>query len=361
MATISTTLELVDRMSGRLTAIAGRVQALADRFLQLDGRIGSVQARLEALGTQDFQMNAPEIALPGIEKVEIPERVMAVERLAVPFVQQAVQTEMQVPAAEMLTPTVPEIMLSVPEMLAPTVPEIPGVRAEITAGISEDGTGFLSGIAEKIQSQRGMLASLAGEAANAAVAAVQRGMQPAVGAAIGMHFAEGLAQGIRSRISSVAAAARAVANAANSAARAALDIHSPSRAAEEIGAYFGAGFAEGINASGGAVSKAAGRLSGIAYRELDAQLWSGIRFFGELEQARYEPGAESVYLSERDAQRVRELAEREAVKTFTTAELNIAFTANNSIDSKMDLDGVVAYLEEQVAEKLALAAEGVYA
>ena len=67
-----------------------------------------------------------------------------------------------------------------------------------------------------------------------------------------------------------------------------------------------------------------------------------------------------MHLSESDARRVRELAERESVKTFTTAELNIAFTANNIIDSKLDLDGVVSYLEEQVAEKLALAAEGVY-
>ena len=65
-------------------------------------------------------------------------------------------------------------------------------------------------------------------------------------------------------------------------------------------------------------------------------------------------------MSTADVRRMRELAEREAVQSFTTAELNIEFTANNTIDSKLDLDGVVSYLEEQVAEKLALAAEGVY-
>ena len=338
MATISTTLELVDRMSGRLTAIAGRVQALSDRFMQLDGRIGSVQARMEALGLHGPELNIPEVQPGAIQ--------MYAAGTAVPG--RAVQTVLR------------ERSPVAAGQAAASMPEAYGMQAEAAVQLSRDGAALLEGIAGQMQAQQGLLASIAGAAADAAVLAVQRAMQPSVGAAIGMRFTEGLAQGIRSRMAAVAAAARAVANAASSAARHALDIHSPSRAAEEIGAYFGAGFAEGICGSGQAVSRAAGRLSGIAYRALDEQIWSGISCFNALEQAQHEPGADRSCLRESDARRMRELAEREAVKTFTTAELNIAFTANNTIDSKMDLDGVVAYLEEQVAEKLALAAEGVY-
>ena len=339
MATISTTLELVDRMSGRLTSIAGRVQALSDRFMQLDGRIGSVQARMEALGMHGPELNMPELQIREIQ--------MDQSGTVVPG--HAAQTVLR------------ESLPTAAGQAAASATEAYGMRAEAAVQLSGDGAALFEGIAGQMQAQQGLIASVAGTAANAAVLAVQRVMQPSAGAAIGMRFTEGLAQGIRSRMAAVAAAARAVANAASSAARQALDIHSPSRAAEEIGAHFGAGFAEGIYGSGQAVSKAAGRLSGIAYRALDEQIWSGISCFNELEQAQHEPGADKAYLRESDARRMRELAEREAVKTFTTAELNIAFTANNTIDSKMDLEGVVSYLEEQVAEKLALAAEGVYA
>ena len=123
-------------------------------------------------------------------------------------------------------------------------------------------------------------------------------------------------------------------NAAVDAMRKALKIQSPSRVAREIGGYFGEGFEIGILDSVKSVSDAAGSLAGAAWDELK--------------------------MSDGDAKRLRSLAERETINHFTTAELHIDFTANNNINSNMDLDGVVTYLEDQLTERLQMAAEGVY-
>ena len=337
MATIRTTLELVDNISGRLAAIGGRVGAVADQFMHLDRCINGVQNSMA-----HFEMCMPEWNMPETPVWNPQPETSGLMRVQLP---EAVSTGMAAP--ELLTPEWG--VLSVPE---------PGFGME--NGLVGDGFTLLQGMAEAMQAQQGMLQAAAAAAADAAVLSAQQAASPAVGMAIGADFAAGIAQGIRSRVSAVAAAARSAASAAASAARSALDIHSPSRVAQEIGAYFGAGFAGGIADSGTEVSKAVARLSGIAYRELDGEIWSGLRIFSELEQAQHAPGESGIYLNQADVRRMRELAEREAVQRFTTAELRIDFTANNTIDSKMDLDSVVSYLEEQVAERLALAAEGVY-
>ena len=340
MATIRTTLELVDNISGRLAAIGGRVQELADHFMHLDRRINGVQSDMAR-----FETRAPEWNMPGTPVWNPEPGTIGLTGLQLPEMPEAVSAGMAAP--ELLTPEWG--VLSVPE---------PGFGME--NGLVGDGFTLLQGMAEAMQAQQGMLQAAAAAAADAAVLSAQQAASPAVGMAIGADFAAGIAQGIRSRVSAVAAAARSAASAAASAARSALDIHSPSRVAQEIGAYFGAGFASGIADSGTEVSKAVARLSGIAYRELDGGIRSGLRIFSELEQAQHAPGESGIYLNQADVRRMRELAEREAVQRFTTAELRIDFTANNTIDSKMDLDSVVSYLEEQVAERLALAAEGVY-
>ena len=57
---------------------------------------------------------------------------------------------------------------------------------------------------------------------------------------------------------------------------------------------------------------------------------------------------------------LRDIAERDAINRFTTAELNISFHNENSINSDMDIDGVVESITERVSEQLEIAAEGVY-
>ena len=55
-----------------------------------------------------------------------------------------------------------------------------------------------------------------------------------------------------------------------------------------------------------------------------------------------------------------DIAEREAINRFTTAEISVEMTNNNNINSDMDIDGVVAALEEKVYETMLVSAEGVH-
>lgn len=366
MASISTTLELVDHMSGRLAAIGSRVQALTDRFSELDGRIGSVQASMERL-----KMGAAEMSIPEIPALKTGYTQFGKARMAGWELPELRELEVPISAPETLTADLPQAAVIRLEYLLSDMPELPAYvtqMAQITySGLSKTPeeafysmeSGMLTGLAEELRLQRDELAAAAAEGAGSAVEAVRQLMDGLAGKQIGMDFSIGLARGIRGGMGSVVDAARAVAAAAAAASRAALDIHSPSRVSEGIGLQFAAGFAGGIADKENAVSRAAGRLCGIACRELDTDIWKGLHFFSELERIQTEDGGE-LFVSEADARRMRELAEKEVLQRFTTAELNVEFTANNTIDSKMDLDSVVSYLEEQVAEKLALAAEGVY-
>ena len=281
MASISTTLELVDHISGRLAAIGGRVQGLANLFGELDSCISAVQARMEKLDLHAPEWTLEPLELTGLEKTEIPE--IDVPELAVHVNEPDGIDMMQ---AGVVSWTVPDIEIpeidryELPVQLS-AFPEIWAAEADVS-GVNG---GMLQGLAQEIELQQDMLSGAAAVAANAAVAAVEAVMNRVSGAELGTDFSMGLAQGIRSGAASVAAAARAVAAAAASAARMALDIHSPSRVAQQIGAQFGAGFAEGIAGCEDGVSGAVGRLAGIAYRELNGEVQSGLRLFGTLEQA----------------------------------------------------------------------------
>lgn len=71
--------------------------------------------------------------------------------------------------------------------------------------------------------------------------------------------------------------------------------------------------------------------------------------------------ADSMEASAEELKYLRDLAEQEVVNRFTTAEIKIDMSnMQNSINNEMDLDGVVAYLEEKVHETMTIAAEGVH-
>ncbi len=55
-----------------------------------------------------------------------------------------------------------------------------------------------------------------------------------------------------------------------------------------------------------------------------------------------------------------DIAEREAINRYTTAEIKVDMTNNNSINNSMDIDGIVDALSDKVYEAMLVSAEGVH-
>lgn len=69
---------------------------------------------------------------------------------------------------------------------------------------------------------------------------------------------------------------------------------------------------------------------------------------------------DSLDVTEEDLKYLRDLAEREVINRFTTAEIKIDMTNNNNINSETDLDGIINSLSEGLFETMEIAAEGVH-
>lgn len=69
---------------------------------------------------------------------------------------------------------------------------------------------------------------------------------------------------------------------------------------------------------------------------------------------------DSLDITEQDLKYLRDIAEQEAINRFTTAEIKIEMNNNNTINSEMDLDGIVDHLKTKVEEEMEIAAEGVH-
>jgi tape measure domain-containing protein len=69
--------------------------------------------------------------------------------------------------------------------------------------------------------------------------------------------------------------------------------------------------------------------------------------------------AKSVKISDEDLKFLHDVAEREAINRFTTAEIKVDMTNNNSINGTRDIDGIVDYLKNEVEAAMSRSAEGV--
>lgn len=70
--------------------------------------------------------------------------------------------------------------------------------------------------------------------------------------------------------------------------------------------------------------------------------------------------ADDVEVSTEDLALLRDIAERQEINKYTTAEIRVDMVNNNTISSELDIDGVVNLLEAKVSEQMAIAAEGVH-
>ena len=67
---------------------------------------------------------------------------------------------------------------------------------------------------------------------------------------------------------------------------------------------------------------------------------------------------DSLDSSENELKYLREIAEREAINRFTTAELHVTMNNNNTISGTDDLDGIISELETRVEEAMIEVSEG---
>lgn len=71
--------------------------------------------------------------------------------------------------------------------------------------------------------------------------------------------------------------------------------------------------------------------------------------------------ADGMELTEEDLKYLRSIAEMEWKKEFTTAEIKVEMTNNNTVNGESDLDGIVTKLSDKLYEELNIVADGVYA
>lgn len=69
--------------------------------------------------------------------------------------------------------------------------------------------------------------------------------------------------------------------------------------------------------------------------------------------------ADNLDITSEDLKYLRDIAERDVINRFTTAEIKVEMNNNNTINSDTDIDGIVDYLVNGVSDAMEIVAEGV--
>ena len=70
--------------------------------------------------------------------------------------------------------------------------------------------------------------------------------------------------------------------------------------------------------------------------------------------------ADSLSVSETELKYLREIAERQAINKFTTAEIKLEMHNTNTISGDQDIDGIIEEIQVRATEALVHASEGVH-
>ena len=226
------------------------------------------------------------------------------------------------------------------------------------------GAGFGLGISQTIQAESSSVSIAASEMGGGAASGAEGAMGSGVGSGIGAAFAGGLAAGILGGRSAVVAAAVAVATAAAAAAKGALGIASPSKVTYWQGTMMIQGYVNALTKGSSMVNKAVLKVTEGASKSWKKGVWDTISSFSDLEaqalEDKFNYVKDGTKVNETDIKRIRQLAEREVINHFTTAEVKVEMNNTNNINKELDIDGVISQLEDKLTERLEAVAEGVY-
>ena len=117
----------------------------------------------------------------------------------------------------------------------------------------------------------------------------------------------------------------------------------------------------GYNLGDGVENTLSSFMDGSAFNMDDAYTDAGVGSMYDATNTIADNTGEALDISNENLQYLRDIAETEAINRFTTAEIKIDMKNNNTINSNMDLDGIVEHLTIGVQEAMSSAAEGVYA
>ena len=228
----------------------------------------------------------------------------------------------------------------------------------IEAGANVD-EGLGLGISQNAAMATGAASAVGGQVVAITISTL---VPPAPG--IGLMFSMGLAGGIRSGASAVISAAIAVANAGVNAAKGALGISSPSKVTYWQGEMIIAGYVNAIHDGSKQVERSVVKMMDTSEVAWNNGVWDLISGFADTEsqalQDEFNHVKDGVKINDSDIKKIRQLAEREVINHFTTAEVKVEMNNTNTINSDTDIDSLISKLEDKVTERLEAVAEGVY-
>ena len=272
---------------------------------------------------------------------------------------------------------VPETSTEIPVDVS-VVPEISGftpeeIQALIDLGIDPDllsgsGADIVNGLTAGINNNAGVAA----DAASAMGANVIESADSAMGVqspsvymiSAGWNLDQGLVIGINNGTGMVVTAARTMASRVLAAIQDEMGIHSPSTETYWQGEMMIQGYRNAIEDGSSALNRSVERVIESSETAWNSGVWDLIAGFADTEsqalQDEFNHVKNGIKLNESDIRKIRDLAEREVINHFTTAEVRVEMNNQNTIQSDMDIDSLIEKLEDKVTERLEAVAEGVY-
>lgn len=131
--------------------------------------------------------------------------------------------------------------------------------------------------------------------------------------------------------------------------------------AAKAGYKLGEGISDKISGVFGFGSGGSGDDSGYDYGSMMSDKLDGINENAANTAANTAASADALEMAEEDIAYMKDIAEREAINRFTTAEVRIDQTNNNYISNDTDVDGIMDSWATSFADRMNISGEGVYA